>query len=208
MSSTDAATGNGRRGKSSKSEAVVDNAADNAVDNTVDNAVALEEDMTDKEQSSANGNDTKSAAKAGGLQLSKKNDAEANGQEKSQKGALQLQTAGSTRPVAPGAIEVADTMMVSGLRPIASSQMEIYGTILNNRPVMASSLRVIDTDTIPGHRPIFASDLRILDDMELPGGRPIVASDPKLLEASLLPGGRPIAPNETEEGELLMGYLD
>lgn len=196
----DAATGNGRRGKSSKNEAVVDNAADNAV--------ALEEDMTDKEQTSANGNETKATAKAGGLQLSKKNDAEANGQEKAGKGALQLQTAGSSRPVSPGAIEVADTMMVSGLRPIASSHMEIYGTILNNRPVMASSLRVVDTDTLPGHRPIFASNLRILDELELAGGRPVIASDPHLLEASLLPGGRPIASNEIDDGELLMGYLD
>lgn len=126
-----------------------------------------------------------------------------------EKAEIQASPSGSiwNRPIGPGQIEVLENISVAGVRPIAASHMEVYGTILNDRPIMASHIQVSDT-TIPGGRPIFTSDIVVCEDLMLPGGRPVFASDVRLMDAPLLPGGRPIADNDTEDSEMMMGYLD
>lgn len=75
-----------------------------------------------------------------------------------------------------------------------------------NRPVSSSSLEVHHTMSASGIRPVVSSGLRIVDTMSASGIRPISAST--LHITGTLMGKRPIAPNEVEETEVLMGYLD
>lgn len=172
-----------------------------AVEETVSNAVKVEETMAEQTKT-GNGD----ASKPGKLELSQKPDAEANGRsesgsEPSGEHGIIVHAQGSEE------IEIAESFTSAGLRPIGASHLEIIGTILKNRPIMASHLRVMEY-SIPGHRPVFASEMIVRDDLTLPGGRPIMASDPHLLEASMIMGGRPIASNDTEDGEVMMGFLD
>lgn len=156
-----------------------------AVEKTADGSAEMEKPMTEHDKKATSNGDAKAAPKSEVTALSLKPE----------------------QPVDHGAIEIAEMFSSAGDRPIAASHLDIYGTILNNRPILASHIKVLDTTPVGG-RPIFASDIVVRDDLSLPGGRPIFASDPKLLEASLLPGGRPIAPNDTDDSELLMGYID
>lgn len=150
--------------------------------------------MAEQEKTSTNGDSTQvTAPKSGKLELAQKED---NGRNESG-----LSLAGSR-----GEMEVGGSFSAAGLRPIAASHLDIYGTILNNRPVMASHLHVVEY--LPGNRPIFASEIVLCNELSLSGGRPIFASDPRLLQGSVLPGGRPIAPNEIDDGETLMGFID
>lgn len=204
MARTNAGATSRRRGKGAAAPAVSDTPT-NAIENATENAVELETPMAEQEKTAGNGTEQAKDAKTGSVELAKKAD---NGKKETSESGLSVRAAGqSNRPVAAGAIQVAENFAVAGLRPIATSNLDIFATILNNRPILASHLKVVDY-AIPGHRPIFASDIIVRDDLTLPGGRPIVASDPHLLEASLLPGGRPIASNEIDDPEALMGYID
>ncbi|WP_430686954.1 hypothetical protein [Leptolyngbya sp. AN02str] len=158
--------------------------------------------MTETKDSTAEQAKTETASKSEG-----KSEVTALTVKQAQESGLQI-TGGADRPVAPGAIEVAESFTSAGLRPIAASHLDVYGTILNGRPIMASDIRVLDTTTIPGNRPVFVSNIAVREELTLPGGRPIFASSHQLMDAPLLPGGRPIADNDTDDADLLMGYID
>lgn len=113
-----------------------------------------------------------------------------------------------SRPVSPNDVDIAGTMVFSGVRPIMASTIEVAGTLIGGRPIEASHLAIIDTDTIPGHRPVFASELAVIEADTLPNHRPIAASPGYLMQASTLPGGRPVASNEIDDPTSLMGYID
>ena len=87
-----------------------------------------------------------------------------------------------------GAIQVAQNQL-PGNRPVSSSALEVHHTMSASgiRPVVSSGLQVVDTISASGIRPVSASTLHI---------------------TGTLMGKRPIAPNELEETEILMGYID
>ena len=137
------------------------------------------------------------AAKATKLDLAEKPaSSQANGTKTEPKGepaGLALRTQQAS---VPGSIEMA------GTRPISANHIEVYATYMNNRPIEANHFEIIE---YVDNRPVFASDIVV---QEVFSGRPVVASDPRLMAGSALPGGRPIAPNEMDDSDSFMGFMD
>ncbi|AFY39701.1 hypothetical protein Lepto7376_3504 [[Leptolyngbya] sp. PCC 7376] len=78
----------------------------------------------------------------------------------------------------------------------------------NNRPIEPSHLKVTSTyKSVGADRPVTAGTMEISSTMTISGNRPIAAS---LLQVSdtFVMGKRPVAPNETDDIDILIGYLD
>ncbi|ACK67632.1 conserved hypothetical protein [Rippkaea orientalis PCC 8801] len=83
------------------------------------------------------------------------------------------------------------------------------GNLPGNRPIEASHLKVISTYTsVGGNRPVTASGMDITGTLTISGQRPIMASHLQVSETYAVMGNRPVAPNEIDDPETLMGFLD
>lgn len=79
----------------------------------------------------------------------------------------------------------------------------------NNRPIEPSHLKVLHTYKSGGaERPVTAGLMEISSTMSISGNRPIMASHLKVSETYVLMGNRPVAANETDDIDILIGYLD
>ncbi len=101
-------------------------------------------------------------------------------------------------------------LAVAGVRPIGSSGLQIAGTVQISgiRPIGVSTLVVADTVNIMGIRPIGGHTFDIVDTMNLSGIRPIGSSTLAISDSYSSFGNRPTAPNDVDESEMLMGFLD
>jgi hypothetical protein len=106
--------------------------------------------------------------------------------------------------------EKANTIAVSGERPIAASDLEIAETISVSgiRPIGVSHLHIVDTVNIMGVRPIGANLIDVVDSINLSGIRPIASSALVVSETYSVMGNRPVASNNTDDSEMIMGFLD
>jgi hypothetical protein len=77
-----------------------------------------------------------------------------------------------------------------------------------NRPVEPSHIQVIRTINSAGIRPIAASNIQILNTVNFVGSRPVSVSNLHIVHLYNAMGSRPVADNETENMDVLIGYLD
>ncbi|MEB3224494.1 MAG: hypothetical protein VKJ86_01685 [Synechococcus sp.] len=79
----------------------------------------------------------------------------------------------------------------------------------NNRPIEPSHLKVMHTyRSVGGDRPVTAGLMEISSTMTVSGNRPIMASHLHISDSIVIMGNRPVAPNETDDMDTLIGYLD
>lgn len=79
----------------------------------------------------------------------------------------------------------------------------------NNRPIEPSHLNIISTyKSVGGSRPVTASTMEICSTLTVSGNRPIMASHLKVSDTIVIMGNRPVASNETDDMDILIGYLD
>lgn len=79
----------------------------------------------------------------------------------------------------------------------------------NNRPIEPSHLKVTSTyRSVGADRPVTAGTMEISSTMTVSGNRPIMASHLQVSETIVIMGNRPVAPNETDDMDTLIGYLD
>jgi hypothetical protein len=79
----------------------------------------------------------------------------------------------------------------------------------NNRPIEPSHLKVMHTyRSVGADRPVTAGTMEISSTMTVSGNRPIMASHLHISESIVIMGNRPVAPNETDDMDILIGYLD
>jgi hypothetical protein len=106
--------------------------------------------------------------------------------------------------------EVVGTLAVAGERPITSSDLEIAHTFSSAgiRPIGVSHLEVVETMNIMGIRPIGANTFQVMDSINLSGIRPISSSALVISSNYSVMGNRPVAPNETDDSDSLMGFID
>ena len=92
-----------------------------------------------------------------------------------------------------------------------SSGIQIYnpGGLPGNRPITVSSLKIAETySAVGGNRPIFASEMEIASSLVASGNRPIAKSTLQISSDIQIMGNRPVAPNEDDDINILMGYID
>ncbi|WP_392482676.1 hypothetical protein [Nostoc sp. C110] len=102
------------------------------------------------------------------------------------------------------------TLAISGIRPIGASDLEVaeHLSIAGVRPVSISTLEVVETYNSMGIRPIGANTFQVVESINLSGIRPIASSSLVISDGYSSFGNRPIAPNEIDNSETLMGFLD
>lgn len=79
---------------------------------------------------------------------------------------------------------------------------------ITGRPVTTSDLQVVETMNVMGIRPITANTFKVVDTIQLSGIRPIASSGLAVSQTYSIMGNRPVAPNEVDDSETLMGFLD
>lgn len=92
-----------------------------------------------------------------------------------------------------------------------SSGIQIYnpGGLPGNRPITVSDLKISETySAVGGTRPIFTSEMEIASSLVASGSRPIIKSTLKISSDIQIMGNRPVAPNEDDDINILMGYID
>jgi|NOAtaT_7_FD_contig_41_1999685_length_524_multi_2_in_0_out_0_1 hypothetical protein len=79
----------------------------------------------------------------------------------------------------------------------------------NNRPIEPSHLNIVSTyKAVGGSRPVTASTMEICSTLTVSGNRPIMASHLNVSDTIVIMGNRPVASNETDDMDILIGYLD
>ena len=106
--------------------------------------------------------------------------------------------------------ELLGTLAVAGARPIGASDLQVAETvsIAGLRPISASTLEVVETYNSMGIRPIGANTFQVVESINVSGIRPIGSSSLVISESYSIFGNRPMAPNEIDDSEGLMGFLD
>jgi hypothetical protein len=108
-------------------------------------------------------------------------------------------------------VEVAASQPQGGLVQAAkASGLELYQPmpLPQNRPIEPSHINVVATYSIMGNRPVVSSSFEISSSMEVSGHRPIAKSHLAISETYTVMGNRPVAPNEIEDMNTFIGYID
>jgi len=106
-----------------------------------------------------------------------------------------------------GAIERYQRLSLPNNRPVGTTHLQISQTmsILGNRPVSATHIQIDETFSASGIRPISKGEVDIKETFSASGVRPIGTTH-LVIEETVM--GRPVAPNEDEQNNGLMGFLD
>ena len=94
-------------------------------------------------------------------------------------------------------------------RDVSGIQIYNPGGLPGNRPISLSNLKISETySSVGGVRPVFASSMEVAGSLVASGQRPIVKSTLAISKDIVIMGNRPVAPNEMDDTDTLMGYLD
>lgn len=106
--------------------------------------------------------------------------------------------------------EVVGKLAIAGERPIVGSDLQVSQTFSSAglRPIGVSHLEVVETMNVMGIRPIAANTIKVVDSINLSGIRPISSSALVISSNYSVMGNRPVAPNDIDDSENLMGFLD